>query len=85
MLRNFLLFRSARLSLSLRHQAKYSTRMASSSSSLLISDPAYAWLKTELGLQEVNAGVFDGSWHAQGKVCPTPLYTAAVYCTLRCR
>lgn len=79
MLRNFLLFRSPRLSLSLRHRAKHPIRMAStSSSSLLINDPAYAWLKKDLGLQEDNVGVFDGSWHAQGKVCSVLFRTAAV-------
>ena len=77
MLRNLLLFRSPRLSLALRHRAKHPIRMASSSSasSLLISDPAYAWLKKDLGLQEDNAGVFDGSWHGQGKVCSERHFT----------
>lgn len=36
-------------------------------SKLLINDPKYAWLK-DLGLQEENAGVFDGTWHGKGQV-----------------
>ncbi|TKR76581.1 hypothetical protein L596_017699 [Steinernema carpocapsae] len=40
------------------------TRMVSS---LLISNPKYAFLK-ELGLQEENAGVFNGEWKASGAV-----------------
>lgn len=43
--------------------------MASTASAdLLINQPKYSWLK-ELGLREENPGVFDGSWHAGGKVC----------------
>ncbi len=46
-----------------------SRTMASGSSTadLLINDPKYSWLK-ELGLQEDNPGVFDGTWHASGPV-----------------
>ena len=36
-------------------------------SDLLINDPKYSWIK-ELGLQEVNPGVFDGSWNGSGPV-----------------
>jgi aldehyde dehydrogenase family 7 protein A1 len=39
----------------------------SSNQDLLINQPKYSWLK-ELGLQEDNPGVFDGGWHAGGKV-----------------
>ena len=39
-----------------------------SSSSFLINDPKFSWLGKELELQEKNPGVFDGSWHASGKV-----------------
>lgn len=38
-----------------------------STSQLLINDPKYSWLK-ELGLQDENPGVFDGTWHAEGPV-----------------
>nr|XP_061790868.1 alpha-aminoadipic semialdehyde dehydrogenase-like isoform X2 [Nerophis lumbriciformis] len=42
-------------------------------SSLLISQPKYAWLK-ELGLSEDNPGVYNGSWGGSGEVitsyCP---------------
>ena len=44
-----------------------SSRLASSSS-FLINDPKFSWLGKELELQEKNPGVFDGSWHASGKV-----------------
>lgn len=37
-------------------------------SSFLINDPKFSWLKQELDLQERNPGVFDGTWHASGKV-----------------
>lgn len=39
----------------------------SSSVDLLINQSKYSWLK-ELGLKEDNPGVFDGTWHASGKV-----------------
>ena len=41
--------------------------MASTSTELLINDPKYSWLK-DLGLQQDNPGVFDGTWHASGPV-----------------
>lgn len=42
-------------------------RAMSSNPDILINQPKYSWLK-ELGLQEDNPGVFDGTWHAGGKV-----------------
>jgi aldehyde dehydrogenase family 7 protein A1 len=45
-----------------------------SSSELLINDGKYSWLRN-LGLQEQNAGVYDGTWHANGPTvtsfCPS--------------
>lgn len=45
-----------------------------SSSSLLISNPKYSFLKNDLGLEEVNPGVYDGQWKGSGQVitsiCP---------------
>lgn len=38
-----------------------------SSSSYLIEDPKYSFLK-ELGLEKRNAGVFNGKWKANGEV-----------------
>jgi hypothetical protein len=38
------------------------------STSPLISDPKYSFLKEELGLQEENNGVFDGTWFGNGDV-----------------
>jgi len=35
-------------------------------------------------LQEENAGVFDGSWHAKGKVCSAPVHTTTLHCVLSC-
>ncbi|XP_069670596.1 putative aldehyde dehydrogenase family 7 member A1 homolog isoform X1 [Periplaneta americana] len=44
------------------------------SASLLISNAKYSFLRDELGLQEENCGVFDGSWSSNGNVltsvCP---------------
>lgn len=44
------------------------------SSNFLINDPKYSFLK-DLGLQQLNAGVYDGSWKGSGKVvqvaCPS--------------
>lgn len=39
-----------------------------SSSSLLISNPKYSFLKNDLGLEEVNPGVYDGQWKGSGQV-----------------
>ena len=36
-------------------------------SGLLINEPKYSWIK-ELGLQEDNPGVFDGTWGGSGPV-----------------
>lgn len=41
--------------------------MSVASSNLLINDPKYSFLK-DLGLKEVNHGVFDGQWKGSGKV-----------------
>lgn len=38
-----------------------------SSSSFLINDPKYGFLK-ELGLSEKNSGVYDGAWKGSGEV-----------------
>lgn len=38
------------------------------STSALINDPKYSFLKEELGLQEENSGVFDGTWFGSGDV-----------------
>jgi aldehyde dehydrogenase family 7 protein A1 len=44
-----------------------------STSSFLVNDPKYSFLK-ELGLEEKNNGVYDGTWHGKGEVvtsiCP---------------
>ncbi|XP_012583195.1 PREDICTED: alpha-aminoadipic semialdehyde dehydrogenase [Condylura cristata] len=45
-------------------------RPAPTMSSLLISQPQYAWLK-ELGLREENEGVYNGSWGGRGEVVTT--------------
>lgn len=37
--------------------------------SLLINDPKYSFLK-DLGLSDVNPGVFSGKWHGSGEVSP---------------
>ena len=42
-------------------------RMASSSQ-YLINQPKYSFLK-QLGLTEVNDGVFNGKWSGDGNVC----------------
>jgi len=34
----------------------------------LVNDPKYSFLK-ELGLEEVNNGVYDGTWRGSGEVC----------------
>ncbi|KAG8516697.1 Alpha-aminoadipic semialdehyde dehydrogenase [Galemys pyrenaicus] len=39
-------------------------------SALLINQPQYAWLK-ELGLEEENEGVYNGSWGGRGEVVTT--------------
>ena len=39
-----------------------------SSEDLLINDPAYSWLKDDLGLNADNHGVFNGSWGGTGNV-----------------
>ena len=45
-------------------------RMSSNQSSkYLISNPAYKPFLNELGLQEENLGVFDGTWFGNGEVC----------------
>lgn len=36
-------------------------------STLLVNQPQYAWLK-ELGLQEENEGVYNGTWGGRGEV-----------------
>ena len=41
---------------------------SSSSSTYLISNPRYKPFLNELGLEEENLGVFDGSWFANGEV-----------------
>ena len=45
------------------------SRASSSSSSLLINDSKYQFLR-DLGLKENNAGVFDGEWKGSGEVSP---------------
>ena len=64
-----------RLGYSYRRTAVSNVRyLSSSSSSLLIEDSKYSWLK-ELGLKADNPGVFDGSWHGSGKVIGAILYS----------
>lgn len=41
--------------------------MSAASANFLVNDPKYSFLK-DLGLQEHNPGVFDGSWKGSGKV-----------------
>lgn len=43
------------------------------SSSFLINDNKYSFLKT-LGLNEENAGVYDGKWNANGNVSITLVF-----------
>lgn len=40
---------------------------AAAMSTLLVSQPRYAWLR-ELGLQEENPGVYNGRWGGRGQV-----------------
>lgn len=40
---------------------------AAAMSTLLVSQPRYAWLR-ELGLQEENSGVYNGLWGGSGQV-----------------
>lgn len=40
---------------------------AAAMSTLLVSQPRYAWLR-ELGLQEENPGVYNGRWGGGGQV-----------------
>ena len=47
---------------------KFFLRMASTSNSYLINDSKYSFLH-QLGLSEVNDGVFSGKWYGDGKVC----------------
>lgn len=42
-------------------------RAAAAMSTLLVSQPRYAWLR-ELGLQEENPGVYNGRWGGSGQV-----------------
>lgn len=42
-------------------------RMSVASNKCLINDSQYSFLK-DLGLEEVNQGVFDGEWKGSGKV-----------------
>jgi aldehyde dehydrogenase family 7 protein A1 len=35
--------------------------------SMLVNDPSYSWLG-DLGIKEVNDGVYDGSWGGSGNV-----------------
>lgn len=51
----------------LRRKPSLSVIPAASMSSMLITQPQYRWLK-ELGLDEDNAGVYNGSWGGQGEV-----------------
>ena len=41
--------------------------MSGGGNGLLINDPKYSWIR-ELGLQENNPGVFDGTWRGSGQV-----------------
>ena len=45
-----------------------SVSSSSVSSKYLISNPRYKPFLNELGLEEENLGVFDGSWFANGEV-----------------
>lgn len=42
-------------------------KMSNTSSSHLVNDPKYSFLK-DLGLKATNNGVFNGQWKASGKV-----------------
>lgn len=52
---------------------KYVNFSLRKSSSFLINDNKYSFLKT-LGLNEVNAGVYDGKWSANGNVSITLVF-----------
>lgn len=41
---------------------------------LLINEPKYSWIK-ELGIQEDNPGVFDGTWGGSGPVSSIFIYS----------
>lgn len=47
--------------------SKIILRMASSTSKYLISEPKYSFLK-QLGLSEINDGVFCGHWFGDGTI-----------------
>ncbi|PSN46694.1 Aldehyde dehydrogenase family 7 member A1 [Blattella germanica] len=61
-----------RAAVSFQVSAVFRARLMSTSS--LINDPKYSFLKNELGLQDENKGVFDGAWFGNGEViesvCP---------------
>lgn len=69
----------SRLRFSVKTTSVLQTRLMSTS--LLINDPKYSFLKNELGLQEDNNAVYDGSWFGSGEVissvCPANGHTIA--------
>ncbi|XP_077200557.1 alpha-aminoadipic semialdehyde dehydrogenase [Paroedura picta] len=48
----------------------FACRLAAPMSTLLVSQPQYAWLQ-ELGLKEENEGVYNGTWGGRGQVVTT--------------
>uniref|UniRef100_A0A8B9MRB9 Uncharacterized protein n=1 Tax=Accipiter nisus TaxID=211598 RepID=A0A8B9MRB9_9AVES len=51
---------------------------AAAMSTLLVSQPRYAWLR-ELGLQEENSGVYNGLWGGSGQVLFTFLFFVLIF------
>ena len=46
---------------------KSSKPLLSRCMSMLVNDPSYSWL-SEIGIKEVNDGVYNGSWGGSGNV-----------------
>lgn len=63
----FMLFRSTCKLNQLSANFDIYRKMSVASSNLLINNPKYSFLK-DLGLKEINPGVFDGTWKGSGKV-----------------
>ena len=51
---------------------------------MLVSEPKYAFLK-ELGLGEVNDGVYDGKWFGSGEVSQASAVTLRISARGQCR
>lgn len=47
--------------------AKSTKPLVSRCMSMLVNDPSYSWL-ADIGIKEVNEGVYNGSWSGNGNV-----------------